>query len=49
MIKAFLASFIGGLLLISIAHNTYQMNQSLDRCEALVQQIHQHAENLKNI
>lgn len=47
MIRAFLISFIFGLLMISIAHNTYQTKQSISRCEQLIAQIHQHAENLK--
>lgn len=49
MIRGFLIGFIGGLLIISIAHNIYQMNRSFEHCEQLVQQIHQHAENLKNL
>lgn len=49
MIRAFLISFTFGILMISIAHNSYQMQKSFDRCEVLVQQIHQHAENLKNL
>lgn len=49
MIKAFFLSFVSGLLLTSIAHNYYQMNKSLAHCEQIVQEIHQKAENLKNL
>lgn len=49
MIRAFLISFTFGILMISIVHNSYQIGRSMERCEVLVQQIHQHAENLKNI
>lgn len=47
MIRAFLISFSIGLALISIAHNSYQTRLSIDRCEQLVEQIHQRAEQLK--
>ena len=43
MIRAFLLSFLMGLLLISIAHNMYQTRLSIERCEQLVRQIHQYA------
>ena len=49
MIRAFLISFTFGLLLIFTAYNYYEMGKSLGRCQQIVQQIHQHAENLKNI
>lgn len=49
MIKAFLISFIFGLLIIFTAHNYYQMTKSLARCEQMVQEIHAKAEYLKTL
>ena len=43
MIRAFLMSFALGLLLISIAHNSYQIKLSVEHCEQLIQQIYQSA------
>lgn len=47
MIRAFLISFVMGLMMISIAHNTYQTKQSVARCEQIIAEIHQHAINLQ--
>jgi len=49
MIRAFLVTFFLGFLMIYIAHNTYQTSQSKARCEQIVAQIHQHAENLNSL
>ena len=49
MIRAFLIAFVSGLLLIAIMHNAYQTEQSFKRCDQLIQEIHQHAEQLKNM
>ena len=49
MIRAFIVYFIFGLLCIWTAHSQYQISKSIERCEVLVQEIHQHAENLKNL
>ena len=49
MIKAFFLSFVSGLILISIGHNYYQLNKSFQHCQQLVQEIHQKADNLKNL
>lgn len=49
MIRAFIVYFVFGALYIFSAHNQYQMSQSIERCEELVQEIHQHADNLKNL
>lgn len=46
MIRAFLISFTFGLLIVWGVGNYIQMKQSLDRCQILVNQIHQRAENL---
>ena len=49
MIRAFIVYFVFGILCIFSAYNQYQISQSIEHCEELVQQIHQHAENLKNL
>lgn len=49
MIRAFLISFVMGLLMISIAHNFYQMRVSISHCEQMIQEIHHHADNLQNL
>jgi len=46
MIRAFLTSFIFGLVIIWAAHSHYQLQQSYNRCQAIIEQIHQHANNL---
>ena len=48
MIRAFIVYFVGALCIFS-AYNQYQISQSIEHCEELVQEIHQHAENLKNL
>lgn len=49
MIRGFIVGFLGGLLLISIMYNAYQTEQSFKRCDLLIKQIHEHAEQLKNM
>ena len=47
MIKSFFISFVLGLAVIFIAHNIYETERSLDRCEQLVEQIHEAEAYLK--
>lgn len=49
MIRAFVISFVSGLILISIAHNYNQLSKSFDHCHQLVQEIHRKADYLKTL